>query len=148
MRLCSGPGCGCKVPDNVRFCDECKPARTEDDIRKHSCADRDEYASLYTGPRWKEHIQPMVLQRHPFCARCGTALSVIADHIVPAGEAIRQVHESGRFLSSVAGFFILSNLQGLCRACHALKTIEDKEHVGPWDSVLEAEDRAKGKHIV
>jgi 5-methylcytosine-specific restriction endonuclease McrA len=148
VRICSGPGCGRAVPDSVRFCDECRPERVADDIRTHTpCnTDRDRYSELYASNRFQDGIRPRVLQRDPFCKRCGCAPSVICDHIVPAGEAIRQVRESGRFpLNPNAGFFLLSNLQGLCRSCHGIKTNEDKAHVGPWPSVLEAEDRAPKK---
>jgi 5-methylcytosine-specific restriction endonuclease McrA len=148
MRICSG-GCGSAVPDDVRFCDECKPSRAADDgIRSHSpgTTDRDQYQFLYEGNRWQDGIRPKILQRDPFCKRCGMHPSVVVDHRVPAGESIRQVRESGRYpFSPYAGFYLLSNLQGLCRSCHAQKTIEDKRHQGDWPSVLEAEDRAPKK---
>ena len=141
MRLCSGPGCGRAVPDNVRFCAECKPTHTDDGIRSHTYADRERYAFLYASNRFQDGIRPRILQRDPVCKRCGIEPSEICDHIVPAGEAIRQVRESRRFpLSPYAGFFRMSNLQGLCRHCHAIKTNEDKAHVGEWPSVLEKED--------
>ena len=149
MRICSGPGCLRAVPDNVRFCSECKPnGNGSDGIREHTpgTTDRDKYQRLYDGKRFQGFCRPRTLQKHPFCARCGCKPSVIADHIVPAGEAIRQVRESGRFpLSPDAGFFLLSNLQGLCRSCHAEKTLEDKAHVGEWPSVLEKEDKEPKK---
>jgi hypothetical protein len=73
-------------------------------------------------------------------------VSEIIDHIVPAGEAIRQAQESGRFpLDKWAGFFLLINLCGLCRKCHAVKTEEDKAHIGAWPSVIEANDAAPKK---
>jgi len=146
VRLCSG--CQSKVPDNTRYCSECKPTRTDDGIRSHAPAttDREQYAHLYAGNRFQDGIRPRILQRDPICKRCGIDPSVIVDHIVPAGEAIRQAQESGRYpFSPYAGFYLLSNLQGLCRACHAIKTAEDKAHVGEWPSVLDAEDRAPKK---
>jgi len=148
MRICSGAGCLRAVPDNVRFCEECKPSRAADEIKSHTpgTTDRDQYADLYAGNRFQDGIRPKILQRDPLCKRCGIAPSVIADHIVPAGEAIRQARESGRYpYSPNAGFFLLSNLQGLCRSCHGIKTAEDKAHVGEWPSVLDAEDRAPKK---
>ena len=151
MRLCSGAGCGRKVPDGQRFCDECRAERcgAEDDgIAQHGAptTDRERYAALYTGNRFQDGIRPKILSRDPFCARCGRAPSVIVDHIVPAGEAMRQVQESGRFpFDKSAGFYLLSNLQGLCRKCHATKTEEDKAHTGEWPSVLEKADAAPKK---
>lgn len=146
MRICSGPGCLRTVPDDVRFCDECNPTHTDDGIRSHTLADRERYQSLYESNRFQDYCRPRTLQRDSFCKRCGIAPSVICDHVIPAGEAIRQVRESGRFpLSPNAGFFLLSNLQGLCRSCHGIKTNEDKAHQGPWPSVLEPEDAAPKK---
>lgn len=151
MRICSGAGCLRTVPDDTRFCAECKPSRAADEIKTHTpgTTDRDRHAELYASNRFQDGIRPRVLQRDPFCKRCGSKPSVIADHIVPAGEAIRQVRESGRFpLSRNAGFFLLSNLQGLCRSCHGFKTAEDKAHQGQWPSVLEKEDTAPKKKWV
>ncbi|SFS07665.1 hypothetical protein SAMN05421771_1370 [Granulicella pectinivorans] len=74
------------------------------------------------------------------CARCDRALSDLADHIVPAREAIVQAQQSGKYpFDRNAGYFLRSNLQGLCRPCHYTKTNEDKTHVGPWPSVMDAE---------
>lgn len=148
-RLCSG-GCRSVVPDGVRFCDECKPApSSEGNIREHvpvNTTDRERYADLYASNRFQDGIRPRVLQRDPICKRCGRAPSTIVDHIIPSGEAIRQVRESKRFpLDPNAGFFLLSNLQGLCRQCHGIKTQEDKAHQGEWPSVLEAHDAAPKK---
>jgi len=42
----------------------------------------------------------------------------------------------------VARFFLLSNLQGLRRSCHKVKTDEDKAHQGEWPDVLAAEAAA------
>lgn len=148
MRVCSGAGCLRVVPDDVRFCDECKPVTAEDEaIREHKPmnADRPKYAHLYDGPRWQK-LRKLVLAKHPVCTRCNERLSTLADHIVPAGVAIEEVKASKRFpLDPWAGFYLMSNLTGLCRSCHGLKTNEDKAHVGPWPSVLEAHDAAPKK---
>jgi hypothetical protein len=163
MRLCSG--CQSKVANDVRFCDACKAERAgkgtgadgikrhspfaaeADGIREHSSAvDGEVYAFLYTHRRWHSGTRPKALMKHPFCSRCGIVPTDIIDHVVPAGEAIRQVQASGRFpYDKYAGFFLLSNLDGLCRSCHALKTKEDKEHTGEWPSVLEEHDRQPKK---
>lgn len=147
MRQCSSPGCGRKVPDNVRWCDECKPASAVcDDIRTHTVSDKARYQFLYEGNRFQDYCRPQTFRKYPFCAICQRAPSVICDHIVPAGEAIRQVQLSGRFpLKRYAGFYLLNNLQGLCRSCHGIKTNEDKAHVGPWPSVLDKEDASPTK---
>src|SRR6185437_10763687 len=101
MRICSGAGCLAAVPDEVRFCDECKPGPSssdgDDNIRSHSNADRDRLGHLYGGQRWKKYTQPSVLRRDPICKRCNEALSELVDHIVPAGVAIEQARESGKY---------------------------------------------------
>jgi 5-methylcytosine-specific restriction endonuclease McrA len=79
------------------------------------------------------------------CARC-PALAEICDHIIPAQIAVQQARDSKRWpFDPWVGYYLLTNLQGLCRSCHALKTIEDKLHTGEWPSVLEAYDKAPKK---
>lgn len=148
MRICSGAGCLRVVPEGVRFCDECRPTRTYDSGREHlpGNSDGERYAWLYKGPRWKKHVQPRIMRRDLYCRICGLNRSELVDHKVPAGEAIRQAADSGRYpLDRYAGFYLQSNLRGVCRPCHGTKTAEDKAHVGPWPSVLEDEDRQPRK---
>lgn len=148
MRLCSG--CRTKVEDSVRFCVDCtaeRSASVDDGIRHNTVSDRDRYQFLYSGKRW-QRVQAIALRRCPFCARCGQAVSVLVDHIVPAGVAIAQAQESGLWrFDKYAGFYLLSNLQGLCRSCHWTKTLEDKTHSGPWPSVVEAERAAPKRKV-
>ena len=134
------------MPDAVRFCDECKPADIQPDgIREHTYADRELHADLYGCPRWKFNVQPRAKRGNPFCKLCG-ALTQLIDHIVPASEAIRQAQASGKWpLDKWAGFFLMSNLQGLCRRCHKVKTDEDKAHQGPWPDVVAIEMTAPKK---
>jgi hypothetical protein len=80
------------------------------------------------------------------CAMCNRALSEICDHIIPAEIAVMQAQLSGRFLDRWAGYFIRSNLQGLCRPCHYTKTCSDKLHTGPWADVVER-DRLTQKKV-
>jgi len=73
-------------------------------------------------------------------------MTEIVDHIVPALVAIQQAQESGRWpFDKYAGYFLQTNLQGLCRSCHGVKTLEDKAHVGPWTNVVEEYDKAPKK---
>lgn len=147
MRLCSGAGCGRKIPEGTRFCDQCRTERKAvDGIREHTASDRDTYAHLYSGPRWQKRIQPLALGRHPMCARCKLRLTELIDHIVPAGIAIEQARMSGKWpFDKWAGFFLMSNLQGLCRPCHHAKTLEDKLHSGEWPDVVAIEAAAPKK---
>lgn len=151
MRICSGAGCLRAIPESktVRFCAECQaeraPKQQDVEIREHTLSDRERYAFLYSGSRW-QRVQRIALTRCPLCKRCESAISELVDHAVPAGVAVAQAQASGRWaLDKWAGFYLLSNLQGLCRGCHYLKTLEDKAHVGAWPSVVDAEDRAPTK---
>jgi 5-methylcytosine-specific restriction endonuclease McrA len=146
VRVCSGAGCLRAVPDDVRFCDECKPTAADTDgIRKHSSGYTPELDALKKSTRW-QRLRVLVLRAQPLCVRCQKRVAHEVDHIVPAQEAIAQAQVSGRFIDKYAGYFIRSNLQGLCRACHAAKTLEDKRHVGPWPDVLAIDD-AKPKKV-
>ena len=150
MKLCKGPGCMRAINDDARFCDECraerKPVLADDGQIVHSASDRQRYAHLYNGERWKRDVQPRALKKYPICCKCSRCSSELIDHIVPAGEAIRQAQGSKRWpFSPNAGFYLMSNLQGLCRSCHAIKTAEDKAHLGAWPSVMEAYDRQPKK---
>jgi 5-methylcytosine-specific restriction endonuclease McrA len=147
MRLCSGAGCGRKIPEDLRFCEECKPSvgGNGNGIRSHSTADREKLAHLYRSPRWRRIVQ-VIMRKFPLCVRCKLAASALVDHRVPAGVAIAQAQASGKYpYDKVAGFFIQSNLEGLCRSCHGVKTLEDKAHVGPWPDVVATEAAAPKK---
>ena len=142
MRICSGPGCLRVVKDAVRFCDECQPpalAGDDDEIRTHTSGYDAEMDALRKSPRW-QRTRKRIVQRQPLCGRCELHYTEIVDHTVPAREAISQARLSGRYpLDRSAGYFLESNLQGLCRGCHGVKTTEDKAHVGPWPDVVERE---------
>ena len=146
MRICSGPGCLRAVEDNVRFCDECKPVTAaSDEIRVHTLTDREKYAFLYSSARWTR-LRGVVAREQPMCAVCQRRLTEIVDHVVPAGIAIVQASESGLYVDRHAGFFLRSNLQGLCRECHYQKTVADKTHIGQWPSVLK-QSNTKAKRL-
>ncbi len=145
MRICSGAGCLRAVPDNVRYCDECKPHNAADAIHEHSSGYTAELDALRKGTRW-QRLRFRVLRAQPMCARCRKRLTQVIDHIVPAQEAVAQAQVSGRFRDKYAGYYLRSNLQGLCRPCHADKTAEDKRHAGAWPDVLAKED-ARPKRV-
>lgn len=138
MRVCSGPGCLRAVADSVRFCPACKPTTitTQDDIKDHVTGYDAELHSVASSPRW-QRVRLQVIKRDPICRRCDLRISTIGDHIVPAEVAVAQVRASKRFPGDkYAGYFLTSNLQGLCRPCHGIKTLEDKAHQGDWPDVL------------
>ena len=150
MRICSGAGCLRAVPDGVRFCPDCRPQPKPDDgIRQHTPPHS--AASGYTpeldvlrkSKRWQT-IRALVLRARPLCARCKIRLAHEVDHVVPAEVVIMQAQASGKYADKYAGYFLRVNLQGLCRTCHAQKTVEDKAHVGSWPDIV-AQDMARPK---
>ena len=148
MKLCGG-GCRSRIQDSARFCPQCLAEKglsvPADNIRTHTSGYTEVEDALRKSKRWQS-TRRSVLQRDPFCKRCDRAVSTICDHRVPAPVAIQQAQESGRYpLDKYAGFFLKTNLQGLCRECHGTKTLEDKSHVGPWPDVVEAEAKAPRK---
>lgn len=139
MRICSGPGCLRVVADDIRYCDECRPiVQAADGIKVHGFGYTPELDKLRKSTRWTK-LRAMVVRSQPLCRRCRLRSTAEADHIVPAQEAIAQAQVSGKFLDKYAGYFFRSNLQGLCRMCHARKTLEDKAHSGPWPDVVTRE---------
>lgn len=151
MRLCSGPGCGRAVPDDSRFCKECSAERSSNNasqsgegIRQHTHGEYDAVlTTLNKGTRW-QRIRERAIRKCPMCARCDVVLSEIVDHVVPAAVAVHQVIVSCTYpLDKYAGYYFMSNLQGLCRRCHAVKTMEDKARTDPWPDVLATERAVK-----
>lgn len=152
MRLCGGPGCGRAIPSTERYCNACKAERGIPTVGKQHTpgAASGVYDAtldhLRKGTRW-QRLRAVVVKLFPFCARCTVALTEIVDHVVPAHEAIRQALASGLYpYDRWAGYYIKSNLQGLCRKCHAIKTVEDQCHVGEWPDVV-AKERAQPKKV-
>jgi 5-methylcytosine-specific restriction endonuclease McrA len=147
MKLC-GKGCGSKIPDDARCCDACKAERglPSDGIKTHTTGYDAVLDGLRKSARW-QRVRDIIIKKFPICCRCQTALSEIVDHIVPALVAITQAQASGRYpFNKYAGYFLKSNLQGLCRSCHWTKTNEDKAHVGEWPDVV-AKEQAQPKKV-
>ena len=146
MKLC-GKGCGSKIPDDARCCDSCKAERgiAPDAVKVHTTGYTAELDKLRKSPLW-QRIRIVIVRRDPMCVRCGIAVTEIVDHVVPAAVAIMQARASGRYpYSPNAGYFFKSNLQGLCRSCHGVKTLEDKAHAGEWPDVVAIEAAAPKK---
>jgi 5-methylcytosine-specific restriction endonuclease McrA len=143
MKMCGG--CSSKMPaDQKGMCAKCKADRNKtvahDGIKEHGVSDHVRYAFLYASERWKRNVQPQALKKCPMCARCHIKVSELVDHRVPVSEVIRQAQASGLYSGSpYAGFYFTTNLDGLCRACHWVKTNEDKMHTGPWPDAVALE---------
>ena len=147
MRLCSG--CQTKVPDNERFCPECRAEKygcnpSSDGIQSHSYTDRERFAHLYACSKWTK-VARSQLKQFPVCERCRERLAAIADHFIPAGIFIALCRLQNRFPAPERAFFWMGNLQSLCRACHEKKTEDDKAHIGPWPDLFENPRRESKK---
>lgn len=125
MRICSGPGCYAKVPEDVRFCDECKPdSKPERERVKRSTSDP--ILQEYWTTRWQK-LRAKAKQMHPFCAgfrgECNE-LSRVVDHNIPARLMSKVCKALGLFpLERFPGFYLLPNLVGLCHRCHNKKSL-------------------------
>jgi 5-methylcytosine-specific restriction endonuclease McrA len=131
----------------VRFCDTCKAERvkpTDQDGKQHTKTTgyTEDIDKQRKSARW-QRTRERAIRKCPMCARCDIALSEIVDHIVPAEVVIRQAIDSRRYpYDRWAGYYFVTNRQGLCRPCHFLKTMEDKAHVGPWRDAIAIEAAA------
>lgn len=106
-RPCARVGCAALVVSG--YCDACKARGAGKDTRPSAAArgyDR----------RWRDEQRPLVLRDQPLCAdpygRHGERpeMATEVDHIVP--------HKGNPGLRNAR-----SNLQGLCKVCHARKTV-------------------------
>lgn len=104
MQFCNEPGCGVLVP-NGRCPTHAPRGRLT----------RQDYAKVHrwmVSARWLR-LRAQALRDEPFCRQCRArgrkVLTVDIDHIVKHnGNAVR--------------FWDRSNLQGLCKPCHTVKT--------------------------
>jgi 5-methylcytosine-specific restriction enzyme A len=95
-RPCSQQGCpnlNCTEHSNAKRYDH---ARRDDSERK-----------IYNSRRWRR-LRELALARDPICKACNAEAARIADHVKP-------IKRGGAEWS-------LDNLQGLCVACHQVKT--------------------------
>jgi 5-methylcytosine-specific restriction protein A len=103
-QFCSEPGCGVLVPSGK--CDAHRPRA------RMSNVDYARTKPWYDSMRWRR-LRVEVLQDEPFCRACRAhgikVLTVDIDHI--------RKHNGDATL-----FWARSNLQGLCKACHTIKT--------------------------
>lgn len=108
QRLCNTPGCAGAVTYRGR-CADCAAHKERRTVRKGR--------AIYKSAKWR-NTRKAVLAAEPLCAveGCGE-IAVDVDHIVPlpAGEP-----------------FALSNLQGLCRYHHGVKTRREQTGGVGW----------------
>ncbi|TVS19297.1 MAG: HNH endonuclease [Gammaproteobacteria bacterium] len=100
---CAHPGCRALVTSG-----RCEKHRRKADRARGSAAERG-YDSRWT------RLRNWFIRAHPLCAWCAesgrTSAAQIVDHIVPIRAGGARLEES--------------NLQSLCRSCHAKKTAQD-----------------------
>ena len=85
--------------------------RTADEWRRETDALR----PLYSQARWAR-TRGNVLRRDPLCLLCGNHASAIVDHVIPAHRWVAE-HQG-----NLESFYDESNLQGLCKRDHDIKT--------------------------
>jgi len=109
-RICDYPGCCATSMNN-----KCEEHRRKGHREQHHTMNRPEYRKMYDKGVWKR-LRLRVLYNNPFCVYClkrgiqRPATDV--DHIID--------HRGDSEL-----FHSLSNLQGLCHECHAIKTVNE-----------------------
>lgn len=86
------------------YCDACYTAREQ-----QRNTDRGTAAQRGYGYRWAQ-LRLVVLREHPACVVCGAPATDV-DHITP---------------KRLGGQDALDNLQPLCHACHARKTLGER----------------------
>ena len=147
-------GCQSKMPAEAKgLCAACKGDRkpASDGIREHGAVQR---PGIYDADldrqnksrKWQEYTRPRILKRDPFCRMCDTAITEIIDHKIPAAVAVEQARASKRWpYDPWIGYYLESNLQGLCRGCHAKKTADDLRRIEPWPGILDEYDKQPKK---
>lgn len=104
-RFCAEPRCRVKVRLPHRFC----PEHRSEYVRRRSGPTPP--FRVYDSAAWR-YLRDLVKREEPICRRCGVSPTYDVDHIV-------SIEDGGAPLDR-------SNLQGLCRRCHKIKTHEDK----------------------
>lgn len=89
------------------------PDRFTTDRRVERAINRPACYGVYTSTWWRK-LRLIVLARQPVCRACQRAAATEVDHIVPR---------------RAGGPDDISNLQGLCHHCHAVKSSREAGHV-------------------
>jgi 5-methylcytosine-specific restriction protein A len=107
-RECSQPAC--RKLTTTRFCEKhLVENHAKESSRQHDRGRRDDpFRAIYKTARW-QRVRIQIIYRDPLCCICKMAASEMVDHIIPARDY-------------AGDFFDEENLQGLCKACHDIKT--------------------------
>lgn len=107
--ICGEPGCSALVPSGVSYC-----ARHVKEPRRPFASAVRRNAGLYATAQWRR-LRKAVLERQPFCARCG----------IGRDEAALHVHHIIPPMGNAEAFFNGANLTVLCGRCHGLETARE-----------------------
>ena len=109
---CRRPGCGAVTRNPGGYCDKCadygEAKRREREARKTA-------APFYLSTRWR-NLRDWYIRQHPLCEICGRNPATEVDHI-------REIRDGGAAMDA-------ANLQALCHACHARKTVAERRKRG------------------
>ena len=107
-RICPIHGLYTKDSNAKTGCPQCKKTQTKVYDKDYRDKENDKF---YHSREWKR-VRRLQLSKFPLCKEC-LQPAVIVDHI-------QEIKDGGAKLS-------LKNLQSLCRSCHNIKTIKEKQ---------------------
>jgi 5-methylcytosine-specific restriction endonuclease McrA len=115
-RICIERRCSNRArPGRPRCEQHDKELERERSARRRADAAQGRRIQVYHSKRWLI-TREAVLTRNPICADCGERLAEHVDHIIPLAQGGPE--------------FALSNLQGLCRVCHRIKSAQEQRGRG------------------
>lgn len=116
-RLCGKAGCRTYVDFKTKYCEEHQGATAKEYNRTVRYQRDARETEFYNSKAWRD-LRHSYMAGNPLCVRClddgKITQAAIADHIIEIKDDWTQ-----RLLKD--------NLQGLCRACHNIKTKEEHE---------------------
>lgn len=108
-RRCSAPGCKQVVPIGQRYCSEHQVLAWQQDARRRGNERQRGYGRIHKARR------AVLLPDHPLCAMCAVEgrrrAATVRDHIVALADGGEESE---------------ANTQGLCRWCHARKSMGER----------------------
>lgn len=102
-RFCEEPGCPLRVRPPLRRCAEHRSSHARRRLKPAGAF------RVYDSPRWRALVR-QVRREEPVCRRCKVTPTADVDHIL-------ELEDGG-------APYDRTNLQGMCRPCHRIKTAE------------------------
>lgn len=117
-KRCNRPGCRKLINHTETYCDEHTNHNYKEYERiRTSTEEGREYKRFYDSKDWRELRYQVLLDCNFICELCNKSEAVIGDHIIPT--KVRWDLRLDR-----------ENIQGVCKACHNKKTVQDKLEYG------------------